>query len=329
MIKTLVVDDEPALLELSRMFLENTKEICVDVAGSAYAALDCISSSSYDVIVSDYDMPGMDGILLLKKIRSEGGKIPFILFTGKGREEIVIQAINNGANFYVQKGGEVTSQFAELVHMIRVAVGHRRAIDELRDSKQHLADIIDFSPNPLFAIDMTGKVIIWNRAIEDLTGIPATDMLGKGNYEYALPLYGERRPLLIDQIHDPETGPGRYLFTKQEGSLIMAESIVAYPKGEPRHFEGKVSCLYDKDHTIIGAIESLIDITRLKETETKLLTAYSRQTTILEALQKVVANARTQQKSTRSKKESHDPALAIFPDDLSLKDLFGSSKRNT
>jgi PAS domain S-box-containing protein len=323
------VDDDPALLEIGKHFLESSGEIVVTTLPHARLALAEAAKRHYDAILSDYQMPEMDGIELLKEVRHRFGDIPFILFTGKGREEIVIQAINNGANFYVQKGGEVTSQFAELVHMIRVAVGHRRAIDELKDSEQHLADIIDFSPNPMFAIDMAGHVIIWNRAIEDMTGIPAADMLGKGDYEYALPFYGKRQPILIDQIHDPETGPGRYTFTEQEGSLIMAESIVAYPKGAPRHFEGKVSLLYGKDHTIIGAIESLVDITRLKETENKLRAAYASQTTILEDLQKVIANARTQQKSTRSKKDGHDQSLAIFPDNLTLRDLFNSSKKRS
>jgi PAS domain S-box-containing protein len=329
MISVLYVDDEPALLEIGKLFLESSGEITVTTLLNARLALAEAANRHYDAILSDYQMPEMDGIELLKEVRRQFENIPFILFTGKGREEIVIQAINNGANFYVQKGGEVTSQFAELVHMIRVAVGHRRAIDELKNSEQHLADIIDFSPNPLFATDTTGHVIIWNKAIEGMTGIPAADMLGKGNYEYALPLYGERRPLLIDQIHNPGTGTNRYSFKKREGSLIQAESIVAYPKGEPRHFEGKVSLLYDKDHAIIGAIESLVDITRLKETETKLRTAYARQTTILEDLQKVVTNTKAPQKSVSSKREHHDPALTIFPDDLSLKDLFGSSKKHT
>jgi len=81
MIRTLVVDDEPALLEISKIFLERSGEITVDTANSAYAALNSMGTVSYDVIVSDYEMPGMDGILLLKKIREGGGKTPFILFT--------------------------------------------------------------------------------------------------------------------------------------------------------------------------------------------------------------------------------------------------------
>ena len=59
----------------------------------------------YDAIISDYQIPDMDGIEFLKKVRSSGNSIPFIIFTGKGREEVVIEALNAGADFYLQKGG--------------------------------------------------------------------------------------------------------------------------------------------------------------------------------------------------------------------------------
>jgi signal transduction histidine kinase len=67
-------------------------------------------------------MPEMDGITLLKQIRARTRDLPFILFTGKGREEVVIEALNNGADFYLQKGGDPKAQFTELEHKIRQAI---------------------------------------------------------------------------------------------------------------------------------------------------------------------------------------------------------------
>jgi len=88
------------------------------------------------VIVSDYQMPGMTGIELLATLRESGDTTPFIIFTGRGREEIVIEALNNGADFYVQKGGYPKAQFAELAHKIRHAASRKEAERRLLESEE-------------------------------------------------------------------------------------------------------------------------------------------------------------------------------------------------
>ncbi len=127
----LYVDDEPALLEIGKLFLEQSGKLIVDTIGSATEAQTLLCSKRYDGIISDYQMPGMDGIEFLKKIRSSGNTTPFIVFTGRGREEIVIQALNEGADFYIQKGGEPKSQFAELTHKVLVAIDHHRSAGKI------------------------------------------------------------------------------------------------------------------------------------------------------------------------------------------------------
>ena len=118
----------------------------------------------------------------------------------RGREEVVIQALNEGADFYLQKGGDLKAQFAELRHKIRQAVQQRQKEAIIRDHERREADIINFLPDATFAIDKSGHVIAWNRAIEEMTGIAASDILGKGDFEYAIPFYGSRRRILIDLI---------------------------------------------------------------------------------------------------------------------------------
>jgi len=127
MISVLYVDDESTLLELCKMFLERSGDYTVTIATSAPEAIRVLEKERFDVIVSDYQMPEMDGIEFLKQIRATDKSIPFIIFTGKGREEIAIEAFENGADFYLQKGGEPKSQFADLSHKIKKAVDHRRA----------------------------------------------------------------------------------------------------------------------------------------------------------------------------------------------------------
>ena len=105
MYSLLYVDDEPGLLEIGKLFLEVNGDFSVTTINSASAALDLLKEENFAAIISDYQMPEMNGITFLKKLKASGNTTPFIIFTGKGREEVVIEALNEGADFYLQKGG--------------------------------------------------------------------------------------------------------------------------------------------------------------------------------------------------------------------------------
>src|SRR5665647_3586618 len=149
-ISLLYVDDESALLDICKRYLEKTGDFTVDTVESAHAALEKIRTTSYDAIVSDYQMPVMDGIAFLKHLKAEGNTTPFIIFTGKGREEVVVEALNAGADFYLQKGGNPKAQFAELSNKIRYAVSRRRAEESLRTSKENYRHLIEHSDEAIF-----------------------------------------------------------------------------------------------------------------------------------------------------------------------------------
>jgi PAS domain S-box-containing protein len=134
-IRVLVVDDDTTLLEIAKEFLERVAGFAVDLEQSPFKALEAVSSQKYDAVVSDYQMPGLDGIMFLKQLRSRGDDIPFILLTGKGREEVAMDALNNGADYYLQKGVEVEPLFAELTNMVRRSVGHKRAGKAILESE--------------------------------------------------------------------------------------------------------------------------------------------------------------------------------------------------
>jgi len=139
-ISILYVDDESALLELGRIFLEDLGDYIVSTAKSVEEAKDRLSLKPFDIIVSDYQMPGMNGIDFLKYTRERHPDIPFIIYTGKGREEVVIEAINNGSEVYLQKSGDPLPQFTELAQKIRVAVEKYRAVRALQRQAQVLEE---------------------------------------------------------------------------------------------------------------------------------------------------------------------------------------------
>lgn len=282
-ISVLYVDDEETLLDLGKIFLEETAHFRVDILSSAQEALTSPNLLLYDVIVSDYLMPEMDGLAFLKAVRELSVEIPFILFTGRGREEVVIEAINLGVDFYLQKGGEPRSQFMELSHKIRQAVRRKKAERSHRETEKRLSDIIEFLPDPTFAIDRSGKVIAWNRAIEEMTGVLSSEMLGRGEYEYAIPLYGKRRPILIDLVHEPDDViSGYYSEVTRKKGTISAETNLSSPKGN-RIITISTACpLYNEAGEVTGAIESIRDITDIRRTNCSLKESESKFRTLVE-----------------------------------------------
>ncbi|MCX5814479.1 MAG: PAS domain S-box protein [Proteobacteria bacterium] len=156
----------------------------------------------------------------------------------------------------------------------------KQAEEKLRASERRFADIINFLPDATLAIDNKGRVIAWNKAIEEMTGVPAEEMLGKGDYEYAIPFYGNRRPILINFVftwnQDLEK---QYDFIKKEGDTITTETSVPFVRGQNRVLWAKAGPLYDTLGNVIGAIESIRDITERKQVEEKL----KRQTDAMEA----------------------------------------------
>jgi len=136
----------------------------------------------------------------------------------------------------------------------------------LARSERTMADIINHLPDATFAIDLTGNVITWNKVMEEMTGVKSEDIIGKGNYEYALPIYGYRRPLLLDWFLSPsEELEKEYTVIKHEGTVIVVEVDITLPQGRDVTLWAKASPLYDNNGDKIGAIESIRDITEQKK----------------------------------------------------------------
>ena len=256
MYTVLYVDDEAGLLEIGKLFLEESGQVIVDTITSASAALAMLTTRNYDAIISDYQMPGMDGIGFLKEVRRSGNTIPFILFTGRGREDIVIQALNEGADFYLQKGGEPVSQFAELKHQIIQAVKRKRAENELAISEEKYRRIVDTADEGVWQMDKNFNAVYVNQRMAEMLGYTVEEMLGRNLMSFVAT---EDLPDQTARMEERRQGKsGRY-----ERRLITKN-------GSIRWMLVSATPLMDSHGTFMGSFAMYSDITERKTAETEI-----------------------------------------------------------
>ena len=144
--------------------------------------------------------------------------------------------------------------------------------EALLDSENKLANIIDFLPDATFVIDLEGKVVAWNRAMEEMTGVSKDDMIGQGDHAYTVPFYGERRLQLLDLLDkDDKEIASKYQYVQRKGDTIYAETFApALHGGKGAYVWATASKLYGSNGDQIGAIESIRDITVQKKAEDRL-----------------------------------------------------------
>ena len=226
-IKTLVVDDEPNLLDLTRIFLERHNDISVSLACSAKEALAMINTEDFDVVVSDYQMPVMDGLQLLKSLKEIKRDLPFILFTGKGRESVAVDALNLGASFYLQKGGDPESQFTELANMIRRSEESFRARIQLSDSENRFRNLVQNSSDFITIIDRNGIVVYSSSSIKKILGYDEEYLVGKSPLEIIHPDdHGKvRSELALVMLNQHDGLPAEFQVRKLDGEYIPVESV--------------------------------------------------------------------------------------------------------
>ena len=113
-----------------------------------------------------------------------------------------------------------------------------RELEAIEDAEK-LANFIDYLPDATLAIDMEGRVVVWNKAMEELTAIKAEDMLGKGNYEYGLAFYNRRRPIMVDLVLRPEEVQQYYSIVEVDKYTIISEFDTPYLRGEGHYLWGR------------------------------------------------------------------------------------------
>ncbi len=269
MLSVLIIDDEEEVLNVTRLFLERFGDMEVQTSRSAKESLALLNNQTFDALIVDYDMPEINGIEFLKILRSKGDATPVIIFTGVGREYAAIEALNNGANFYLKKSEEIRPQFREMVHMIRRAVEGKMVGRGIGTAQKILNDVVHFFSDPAFAIDRDGKVIAWNKGMANLSGVGAADMMGKKDHEYAVPFFGRKVPLLVDMVFEDSTVIERnnYSVIAKEDREITAWTKAPGTDGDERILWMKATPLYDGRGIFIGIIGAMRDITHTVGTD--------------------------------------------------------------
>ena len=179
-----------------------------------------------------------------------------------------------------------------VVHVALNISDRKKAECALKESERLLASIINFLPDATFVIDKEGRVISWNQSMEMMTCVKSEQILGKGDYEYALPFYGERRPILIDAVRgsDQIFENGYDTMKRQEDGTLDAEAYIPNLRGNETYLLGSASALYDSDGNYWGAIESIRDITDRKRNEKDLQRAKEKAESATRAKSEFLAN---------------------------------------
>jgi PAS domain S-box-containing protein len=257
MYRILCVDDEPAILELSKLFLEQTGTFSVDTAESAADAIQVLSSTPYDAVVSDYQMPGMDGLALLREIRTVYGDLPYILFTGRGREEVVIRAIDCGVDFYLQKGGDQKAQYAELAHKLKKAIDRRRAWESVRASEEKYRELVENANNIILKCDRDGNITFFNEYAQKFFGFTREEILGRPLVGTVVPPTesGSERDL-ANLLSEIVRSPGVYAHNENENIKKNGERVWIQWWNKP---------LFDAEGAFTGMLSIGTDMTAQKK----------------------------------------------------------------
>ena len=237
--RVLHVDDELGLLKVAKQCLELQGPFQVDTAGSVEEALAKLQNEQHDVVVSDYQMPGKDGLAFLKELRQKGNGVPFIMFTGKGREEVAIEALNLGADQYINKTGDPEAVYCELAHAIRKTVERKRAQEEKIASETALkmcgekygrlfdstieGILISGSDGRISSLNPAAAKILGYNSPKELVGTPAVKLYAEPN---------DRACILQELKRNGYVKDYAMTWRKRDGALIEIVASVTAQKDE-------------------------------------------------------------------------------------------------
>jgi PAS domain S-box-containing protein len=232
-IRVLHVDDEESMLKVAKECLKMEGPFEVETTVSVEEALKKLEKEKFDVVVSDYQMPEKDGLAFLKELRDNNNDIPFIMFTGKGREEVAIKALNYGADQYVNKSGDPGTVYGELAHSIRKAAERRKATRALEESEAKWRSLVEMAPDGMVTISKGGVITSVNNAFLKLTGYTKEEIVGKHFTKLQtiqandIPKYVK---LIVPALRGKLPKPFEYSYIRKDGTIGWGEAHIGFLK---------------------------------------------------------------------------------------------------
>lgn len=253
-INILHVDDEPDLLELAKLNLERQNEqIRVISETDPSAGLTVVENRGIDCIVSDYNMPEMNGIEFLQAIREDYPSLPFILFTGKGSEEVASDAISAGVTDYLQKETG-TDQYAVLANRVENAVSQYRAEQQIERTREYFSTILEHSSDFVMIVDQMGDISYISPAVERVMGYTPEQLEGINAFDFTHPEDMEEASRALQNVLEEPASEHTVEFRAEDAD------------GEWLWLEVRGRNLFD-DPVIDGVMVNVRDITDRKERE--------------------------------------------------------------
>jgi len=267
-IRVLHVDDEAGFLKVAKQILEMQGAFQVETASSVEEAIKKMKRKRFDVVVSDYQMPEKDGLEFLKELRDSGYKIPFILFTGKGREEVAIEALNFGADQYINKIGKPETVYFELSHAIRKAVERKKAEMKLIESEEEHRILLDMANVLIQSVDAEGRLVYvnskWMKKLgyteKDLEKITLMDIIRKDHHPFCMNMF--KQVMEGKPVYNVET-----VFVSKDGREIIVSGNVM-----PRFRKGK----------FVSTVGFFVDVTEQRKAEERIRASEERYRSLFE-----------------------------------------------
>lgn len=256
-IKVLLVDDDKNFLDQERIFLNRELESAdITTLIDAEKALEKLESNDYDCVVSDYQMPRMDGLEFLETVRDQGNDIPFIMFTGKGREEVAMECFNLGGDRYLQKGGDPKSQFEVLSNAIDQEVRHKKMRNQRDLQRTYFQQLFESSPMAIVLVDEDERVQFINNSFKDLFGYEISEIKREHINNIVVPNEKKAEARKLSKKLKDEHKIYKETYRKRKDGELIDVLIIGYP--------------IHHNEELIGFYEVYQDITERRKIEREL-----------------------------------------------------------